>query len=388
MIFLHETKRIFKKVIKGTMALFIIQLLIVCVSFLIQSCQSDSLENKTLSNAKDDLIEHFSSYKTKINDIAVINLSNNPEKKFSKNDKEKFQTFYLASNNNSNISLNTTAGATNQINTLSDLVNVMDTHELHVSYEQEEPGSNQIPFQISENEILNSLNSTIPEAKQYLNTLGLTNEDISSMIEEHNGQEIDIITFALSLASIQKENIIALNFSDVFFSSAYAQSWREIGKCAMIAVGADILYSLGTQDVTKWSAKTLKKAFGKVAKRLLGPIGAAIAVVSFGICILEATLADGNPVYNVTCYDLLAVKTENSLQTYYISKEEFNFKSRTGSLILSSSFYRTYNLNFGDIQNPSCNITHSNHKLLGRTIDISSIKEVTIPDPVILVPAL
>jgi len=29
----------------------------------------------------------------------------------------------------------------------------------------------------------------------------------------------------------------------------------------------------------------MKKAFGAVAKRLLGPIGVALAVVSFGVCL-------------------------------------------------------------------------------------------------------
>jgi hypothetical protein len=65
--------------------------------------------------------------------------------------------------------------------------------------------------------------------------------------------------------------------------------WSVIATCAAIAVGADILWSLGDSSV-KWTTKSIVKAFSKVAKRFLGPVGVAIAIVSFGMCIAEHSI--------------------------------------------------------------------------------------------------
>lgn len=59
-------------------------------------------------------------------------------------------------------------------------------------------------------------------------------------------------------------------------------------KCAAVAVGADALFALGGSSATAWSAAALTRAFSAVAKRFLGPIGVAIAVVSFSLCLAES----------------------------------------------------------------------------------------------------
>lgn len=59
-------------------------------------------------------------------------------------------------------------------------------------------------------------------------------------------------------------------------------------KCAAVAVGADALFALGGSSATARSAAALTRAFSAVAKRFLGPIGVAIAVVSFSLCLAES----------------------------------------------------------------------------------------------------
>jgi hypothetical protein len=78
-----------------------------------------------------------------------------------------------------------------------------------------------------------------------------------------------------------------------FVNQAYVGdvTWEEYARCAMIGIGADVLWLLGTSNVCSWSKKALREAFGTVAKRFLGPIEVVIAVVSFGICIGEAYLS-------------------------------------------------------------------------------------------------
>jgi len=51
------------------------------------------------------------------------------------------------------------------------------------------------------------------------------------------------------------------------------------------AIGADALSALSGSSASAWTMATMKSAFGAVAKRFLGPIGVAIAVISFGVCI-------------------------------------------------------------------------------------------------------
>ena len=134
-----------------------------------------------------------------------------------------------------------------------------------------------------------ALQPAIIEAKNYLKTKGLNDQDIASMIIEEGGKEEDLIPLVIAMTSSENSNNIAYNFSGLFFNSANAQSLGDIGQCALAAIGADIIWSLGS-DGGKWTKKAIRKAFGAVAKRLLGPIGVAIAVVSFGLCVANAAI--------------------------------------------------------------------------------------------------
>lgn len=62
-------------------------------------------------------------------------------------------------------------------------------------------------------------------------------------------------------------------------------TWGEVGWCIAAGIGADALYSLAISGGTTWSAAALTTVFSRVASRFLGPIGVAIAVVSFGVCL-------------------------------------------------------------------------------------------------------
>jgi hypothetical protein len=54
--------------------------------------------------------------------------------------------------------------------------------------------------------------------------------------------------------------------------------------------GADALYSLSLSNASTWTYSAMKNAFKAVAKRFLGPIGVAVAVVSFGIMYVKLEL--------------------------------------------------------------------------------------------------
>ncbi len=62
----------------------------------------------------------------------------------------------------------------------------------------------------------------------------------------------------------------------------------EVVECVLIALGVDFLFAAGvTQTSTKWTIKAISKSFGKIASRMFGPIGTAIAIATFGYCLYE-----------------------------------------------------------------------------------------------------
>jgi hypothetical protein len=59
----------------------------------------------------------------------------------------------------------------------------------------------------------------------------------------------------------------------------------EVFDCALASIGADALWAFQGSSAVSWTAAAMTKAFTAIAKRFLGPVGVAIAVVSFGLCM-------------------------------------------------------------------------------------------------------
>jgi hypothetical protein len=117
-----------------------------------------------------------------------------------------------------------------------------------------------------------------------LNARGLTNGDIDVMVQEEGGQEVDLVPYAAALAEYESTGATGMNYLILFGNSAYAQN---VLTCAAKALGVNALWALGGSNAAAWTKAGMKKAFGAVAKRALGPIGVAIAVVSFGLCMAD-----------------------------------------------------------------------------------------------------
>lgn len=64
---------------------------------------------------------------------------------------------------------------------------------------------------------------------------------------------------------------------------------NEVLDCALTAIGADAVWALGPSAASAWTAAAMTKAFSAIAKRFLGPVGVALAVVTFGLCIAHQT---------------------------------------------------------------------------------------------------
>jgi hypothetical protein len=95
----------------------------------------------------------------------------------------------------------------------------------------------------------------------------------------------------MALTQAEASQSISFNYSSIFVNSASAEQLdaNDYIACATMAIGADVLWALGTSGASTWTVPLMTKAFGAVAKRVLEPIGVAIAVVSFGVCLADAT---------------------------------------------------------------------------------------------------
>jgi hypothetical protein len=177
----------------------------------------------------------------------------------------------------------------NQIKQINSVYGLYDVIHEYGAVLQHQPSNANTTYQyeVAKQNVVSSLDPIITESKQYLYSKGFTEKDIQMMLVDHNGEETDLVPFVLSLIQIENSQGIAKSNSSMFFSSAYAVDYHDYIDCALVAIGADVLFSLGSSGAASWSVSAMKKAFGAVAKRALGPIGAAIAAVSFGLCLYD-----------------------------------------------------------------------------------------------------
>lgn len=176
----------------------------------------------------------------------------------------------------------------NNITSVQQLADIQNATNAIIQYAPTPDNSNtQIDINIAA--LNNSLSPLIQESKQYLYSKGLSEQDIQDMLVEHNGKSEDLIVFVMALTDAEVQApVISRNYLEPFIHTANAQlDANDYPMCAIVAIGADVLYSLAASGLKTWSKPLIKKAFGTVAKRFLGPVGVAIAVVSFGVCLAE-----------------------------------------------------------------------------------------------------
>ena len=176
------------------------------------------------------------------------------------------------------------------IGNVQQLSNLIDETGAIVQYDPTPENANNVIF-VDVNTINNGLAPLIAEAKQYLYAKGFTSQDISDMIVEYNGTQEDLVPFVITLTHAESSAPmeVSRNYSLPFIGEANAKlNAQDYVGCAIAALGVDALWALGTSSASTWGIVAMKKAFGAVAKRMLGPIGVAITVVSFGLCLYEA----------------------------------------------------------------------------------------------------
>lgn len=135
---------------------------------------------------------------------------------------------------------------------------------------------------LSERKCWEAISPTILDSKKYLYGKGFTEDEIQAMLKENNTDESSLVPFVLSLAEEeeQQQNSLVENVE----SLTRGVDWKLAGKCAVHALGFDALAGLAQSSAKTWSKAALKRVFKTVASKMLGPIGAAVALIDFSLC--------------------------------------------------------------------------------------------------------
>lgn len=276
--FSKKLMRLFLSFLKGYSFLILIKALIFFI--VLQSCYpEDSTPNKNIA-----FIDIFNFTQKKLSSIKAD--SNIPRTTRENNrvlNDEEFLIYLIPSEESDYLNDINYETLSNTINDLNSLALSLQSYGLEPSLQDQ--NNSIITVNIPSQPIINALAPAVVEARLYLNLKGFSDAEIDNMILEENGTEYDLIPLVTYMAHFENQNFNELGFLDLLIQSSYASNMDDIIKCGMVAVGADLIYALQGSNLKTWSKPLVKKAFKAVAQRALGPIGAAIAVVSFAVCL-------------------------------------------------------------------------------------------------------
>lgn len=264
--------------------LFGLNLLLILSIFTIQACNT---EDSTLWSPKKDVafIDIFNFTQKKLSSVKAD--SSIPKTTRGGNNRvlndEEFLIYLIPSEESDFLNDVNYENLSNTINDLNSLALSLQSYGLEPSLEDK--NNSIITVSIPSQPIINALDPAVVEARLYLNQKGLSDAEIDNMILEENGTKYDLIPLVTYMAHMENQNFNELGSLNLLVQSTYAADMDDIIKCGMVAVGADLIYALQGSNLKTWSKPLVKKAFKTVALRALGPIGAAIAVVSFAVCL-------------------------------------------------------------------------------------------------------
>ncbi|NNG11326.1 MAG: hypothetical protein HKM92_14255 [Arenibacter sp.] len=128
----------------------------------------------------------------------------------------------------------------------------------------------------------------VEETKELLLTYNVTEDEVTKEFEDPNDPRIALVGLFLLAAENNQKKEVAVNFAQAFGAFSFAQTnelteakpdWVD---CMITAVGIDVAVEFLKGNVTEAIAK---KAIRKVASRVLGALGAAIAAYEFASCM-------------------------------------------------------------------------------------------------------
>ena len=263
-----------KKFSKGILGLLMLNLLIVSVIFIFESCQKIG---KTDDGAKDKFLSALKLNTGSIGSVPFINGNNMKSASFDGS--VAIQPVYLKFP--SQVTTETSVMFQNT-NTIQDLSHLIQYTGAVLEYE---PTPINVDYQINVpiHSVEFSLQPMVTEAKQYLYTKGFTEWEIQDMIATEGGTEYDLIGLVMVISDTENNPSFASNYPNLFLfmNTAYAGSFAECAWRALGFTGGAAAYN----NMVGWTKAAIKSAFKAIARQVLGPIGIAVALVTFVWCM-------------------------------------------------------------------------------------------------------
>lgn len=263
------------KLFKGLFAITILLMLITTSTFIFESCKKNNYDNSNIGKTAKNFNENLGKSKT---GLASISAKNNIGLEYIDTTLIPFPTYYLVfpTGTSSTIIEDFSSNIT-----LESLTYVLENYNAEIF--DTLVNNADVVFQMPENDIREMLNPLATDAVNYLLSKGATNQDILDLLEEEDCEKIDLIPFVKALVSIEQNQYAVKNIAFPGITEANA----GFLSCGIAALGADALAALAHSSASSWTWGAMKSAFKSIAKKFLGPVGVAIAVVSFAVCMLN-----------------------------------------------------------------------------------------------------
>lgn len=183
------------------------------------------------------------------------------------------------------ISLNSTAQTSKK-----DWQKMIENHKFNVDKILNSEKPKEIDLNKFKENLFTGKNKLSEKSKSEINNLNEPlkeyGKELAHQLKLENLDDNDIISLSLF-----PPDVTIGNDENLYYTTNGVITGDEIFNCALIAIGADLLYSAGgVSGGTKWTIKAITKAVKSIATRFLGPIGVGIAVGTFGYCLYEASL--------------------------------------------------------------------------------------------------
>ena len=186
--------------------------------------------------------------------------------------------------------------------TIEDLMKLH--HRTAAEFSMKDSLSHSCSVKVSEKAALESVNPLIAPSKKFLRERGFTESELNDMVKENNATESDLVLLALTVNEQERSNqklakeasVNSFNILDLLATPAYAENYqaeatksifRDVTECAIVALGADFTGFGFCSTATQWTKATIKRVFINIAKKALGPVGAAISIGTFLWCMYK-----------------------------------------------------------------------------------------------------
>jgi hypothetical protein len=272
------------KYFKGLLAIGMLWLLPALGIFIFDSCKKVNYENSESGEAARKFNEVMDKVRSSINPMVLDNstsmLHNSiTEAPTNTNSTMTADLYYLDFPNGTNPQVITDFSSSPTVQNLYTALSMNG-----VSIDNTLTSSVDLTIQVEQEAIRNALQPLVVEAKNYLYSKGVSEQQIVEMLKEEGSEEIDLIPFVKTLTAVEEGQYAVNDIELPLINQVHALP--HYLECAIEALGFDAIYALGHSGASSWSWSTMKSVFKGVAKRFLGPIGVAIAVVSFTTCML------------------------------------------------------------------------------------------------------